>query len=87
MAKSDAASSREVNGNGLVLASIVRGVVTASGVGCESVVASNRSLADQQPCWTTRWPPKLSIGMCPAASVMCMLLHVHVGAMEPVDDR
>lgn len=71
MAKSDAASSREVNGNGLVLASIVRGVVTASGVGCESVVTSNRSLADQQPCWTTRWPPKLS------SMMSCCVSHVH----------
>lgn len=51
---SEAASSREVNGSGLLLASIVRGVVAASGVGCETIVTSSSSLADQQRCWTTR---------------------------------
>ncbi|CAL8464050.1 g3585 [Coccomyxa elongata] len=52
--RSQAASSREVNANGLVLMSIVRGVVAASGVGCENVVTSNNPLTSQQPCWTTR---------------------------------
>ncbi|BDA49172.1 probable disheveled-associated activator of morphogenesis 1 at N-terminal half [Coccomyxa sp. Obi] len=51
---SQAASSREVNANGLVLMSIVRGVVAASGVGCENVVTSHNPLISQQPCWTTR---------------------------------
>ena len=54
-ARSQAASSRDINADGLVLASIVRGVVAASGVGCDNVVTSNNPVINQQPCWTTRY--------------------------------